>query len=93
MSEQRYAWAPVDAFVAMRWPEVFEHNGTGPGTKDEDMAKQRWHDILGLGYDQFYRWRREDLTEQRADRIATELGVHPSMLWGDWFANCPSDDG
>jgi hypothetical protein len=33
----------------------------------------------------FYRAPKEGgLTEEMADRVATELGLHPSDLWPDW---------
>lgn len=85
-----YPWGPVDRYVGMRWPEIFDHNATGSSI--DDMPKPRLYDVLEMPPDTLYRWRRQDLSEERADRIATALGVHPSMLWSEWWANVPAED-
>ena len=36
------------------------------------------------------RWKFKGLPEIAADRAAVSLGMHPSELWPEWWANCPT---
>ena len=39
-----------------------------------------------------YRWLRRGLDDRQADVIAIMLGLHPSLLWLDWFAHAPDEE-
>jgi hypothetical protein len=36
-----------------------------------------------------YRWLRRGLDDRQADVVAIMLGLHPCLIWGDWFAHAP----
>lgn len=39
------------------------------------------------------RWVRAGIPEMDADRIAISLGLHPSLIWDEWFGvECPTAD-
>jgi hypothetical protein len=48
-----------------------------------------------LGIDRRWTYRRYYLgvDDQEADRIACGLGVHPSVIWPDWFEEIINDHG
>lgn len=35
---------------------------------------------------QMYRWREYGIDEYQADRLAVTAGLHPGLVWRDWFA-------
>jgi len=41
--------------------------------------------LIGTGRSTIYKWRREGVTIETADRIAIGLGLHPSALWLEWY--------
>ena len=94
-----YSWDAVDAYLAARY-NFDQNNGGAPkrvhngfSTPDSDpMPNTRVFDVLGLPAQRYYRWRREPLTEARADRIAVNLGLHPVLLWPSWFMDAPIDN-
>lgn len=40
--------------------------------------------ILGVSHRQIYRYRKENLSVDVADRLAVVLGHHPSEIWDEW---------
>ena len=47
-------------------------------------------ETLGVSRRNLIRWAFEGIPELAADRAATTLGMHPSHLWPEWWANCPT---
>lgn len=41
---------------------------------------------LGYGRRSIVRWAADGIPMDRADEVATRLGVHPCELWSDWFS-------
>jgi hypothetical protein len=39
-----------------------------------------------------YRWLKSGLTAAQADVIGITFGLHPCLIWPDWFAHAPSED-
>jgi transposase-like protein len=39
-----------------------------------------------------YRWLRRGLDDRQADTIAIALGLHPCLIWADWFARAPREE-
>jgi len=39
-----------------------------------------------------YRWLRRGLTDHQADVIAVMVGLHPCLIWADWFEHAPSEE-
>lgn len=96
-----YPWAPIEEYVRRRWPlagqgKVSElgHAAAVPGkfgmgdSATGPMPAVRVRDILGLNRGQYIRARKAGRVNARtADRIATELGVHPCEIWPSWFSD------
>lgn len=43
-------------------------------------------DLLGVSYSTMQRRQRTGLDPYEADRAAHAVGLHPALLWPDWFA-------
>jgi hypothetical protein len=41
---------------------------------------------LGVDRQHVYRWLRRGLDDVQADVVAIMLGLHPCLIWDDWFA-------
>lgn len=78
--------------------------GTGPG-KPRPYSFRRLLDvawpstsimevsrILGIHPRQLHRWLHYGLTERQADTLAIAAGLHPSLVWPDWWTHAPGDD-
>lgn len=74
----RLPFAPVEELVRRSWqplnPPHCEPFGTAALADRLDVSR---HTVI--------RWRREGLTEQRADELALHLGTHPAILWPAWY--------
>lgn len=42
-------------------------------------------ECLGTTTRTFYRWRELGLSPATADAVARHLGLHPVLVWPDWF--------
>lgn len=66
------------------WRPTATNTPAGPGGalpfSDRDLA-----DVLGVNRRSVARWRRGGMPEPTADRAAVELGLHPSLVWPDWW--------
>ncbi len=89
-----YSWEPVDAVLEALIGERPSSLGNSARASRfemspdvEPMPATREFDLLGMRANTFYRWRREPLGDARADLIATRLGLHPSLLWAEWYPN------
>lgn len=53
---------------------------------DAGLTRREVAAILGLTDRTGYRWAHQTvrLTDDEADRAATEVGLHPSQVWPDW---------
>lgn len=48
--------------------------------------------LLGVAARTITRWRRgSQISEPVADRAAISLGLHPALIWSDWFAKATDD--
>jgi hypothetical protein len=41
---------------------------------------------LGVSTRTVWRWRADGLTAIHADRVACACGLHPGIVWADWWA-------
>lgn len=44
-------------------------------------------ELLGITARSVHRWSRAGMRETWADRAACRLGVHPSLIWPDYWSN------
>ncbi len=51
------------------------------GVRDHQEEASR----LGVTRRQLYRFLDEGLTERFADHLAVRLGLHPALIWPEWF--------
>lgn len=58
------------------------------GRKDDAALAAR----LGMSRQRIAGWRQTGLTWGEADRVATQLGLHPSSLWTYWTHLHPSSE-
>jgi hypothetical protein len=42
-------------------------------------------DMLEVDRFSVYRWERNGINMGSADRVAVKLGLHPSMIWPEWW--------
>lgn len=94
---RRYPWEPVDSYLKSHY-DLSGAGGTKGSTsyhggkwdaswrKAEPMPCHSIPVLLHLPPMKYYRWRQSDLNDRQADIIATNLGLHPALLWPDWFA-------
>lgn len=66
----RLSWSPFHSFIVERWPDIAENN-TALG-----QALRLERRVLA-------NYRRRGIPFYSADRLATRLGLHPSLIWGD----------
>lgn len=81
----RLAFAPIEEYIQVRFgnrviPTVC-NGGEWTLQSPQDMLAL----TIGTGRSTIYKWRREGVTVDTADRIAIALGLHPSTLWPDWY--------
>lgn len=48
----------------------------------ESRAEQT--QVLGVDERTLWRWKAEGVPEEAADRVALDIGSHPSRIWDDW---------
>jgi hypothetical protein len=48
-------------------------------------------EVLDVDRQCVYRWLKSGLTVDQADVIAIMFGLHPSLIWLDWFAHAPDE--
>lgn len=92
--EKRLPLEPLErvAFLEMDLPpHDGEHCGCRRGPKAGDVVDQCWslksfaHAVGQKSDKTIHRWREEGgLTHRAADKAATKLGLHPSMIWSEW---------
>lgn len=65
--------------LGLHWPlaNLFEAAGT-----TEYLALA---DLTGINARTLHRAANRGLPDRSADRAATNLGLHPSLIWPDWF--------
>jgi hypothetical protein len=69
----RYPFAPLEALLPPRPPF-----GPRPG---EDY----WKTVLKVTTGHVSAFRKRGLNWQQADDLAIRIGLHPSLIWPDWF--------
>lgn len=74
----RLAWAPLDPLV---------RNISAPAAQGQvSTGMSLLASLTGVHAGALYRWRREGLTPNGADRVAAGLGRHPAEVWGnEWW--------
>ncbi len=68
-----WPFAPIEEFLSLR---------AGEPLNDSRLAVE----LDATSRATVVRWRRMGLTEWQADRLATVMGLHPSVLWPDLYA-------
>lgn len=85
-----YEWAPLEAYVRSHW-QIEEGQGGGSRAR-EYMACSRLRDVIPMGGQELHRAKTAgQLSERVADRIATQLGIHMSMIWPEYWAYAVCD--
>lgn len=80
--------------TAVRYPlePLLEHLGpveTGQRGRGGDGRRLALAELLGITARSVHRWSRAGLAEQWADRAACRLGIHPALIWPDYWRNSP----
>jgi hypothetical protein len=52
----------------------------------------RTAEVLDVDRQRVYRWTKRGLTADQADVIAIMFGLHPCLVWPDWFAQVPDEE-
>ena len=65
-----------------------EHRRGAPVRSARQIA-----DYLGVSTRRVYRWRREGIRYYDADRVALALGLHPLLVWPDYYDTDDYADG
>ena len=76
----RLPFQPVEELVRRSWQPRNEQDGPvmfGPAA----IA-----DRLHINRTTIHRWQHAGIPEDRADRVALQLGSHPAILWPAWYA-------
>jgi hypothetical protein len=84
--QQRFPFAPLGLIVARRY---------GP-----DVSPQTVAELFDVSTRTLSRWKQNGLMFQSADRAAVAVGLHPSLVWPEWWVvpwadldlDYPSDD-
>lgn len=97
----RFPYEPLERYVT-RSMEIPAHEGTacrycnaspdrsrgGYGCASAPMIGR----MCGVSADTVQKWKTHAMDDRRADRVATALGAHPSVIWPDqWAALCAGD--
>lgn len=75
--QRRFPTAPLETWLAVRGVAATEQHPQG---SQRGLAR-----FLGVDPGQWQRWRSEGVPTFAADRLACRAGLHPSLLWPDWF--------
>jgi hypothetical protein len=73
----------------LRAADVFLGQPSAGGSGLPSVLEHR----LGINRQWTYRRYYLGVADQEADRIACGLGVHPSVIWPDWFEKIIADPG
>jgi hypothetical protein len=63
---------------------------TNGGTQRHDYVISTTAEVLDVDRRQVHRWIRTGFTAEQADVVAIMFGLHPCLIWPDWFAHAPS---
>jgi hypothetical protein len=55
------------------------------GVGDYVAGRHYWQDTLGVFPQQVTKWRSRGLSWRTADKLACHIGIHPGLIWPDWF--------
>jgi hypothetical protein len=68
------------------------------GQTATNWTDQRWQglitstaSVLEVNRNRIYRWLESGLTAEQADVIAIMFGLHPCLIWSDWFSHAPDE--
>lgn len=74
---------PLEALEAL-FPPLELNNGDGVRVVS---PLHQLATVSGIAERSLFRWRAEGgLPEHQADRIACRLGLHPGLVWPEWWA-------
>ena len=73
----------MTATTRKRWP--LGPLGAAAGTTTNAALARR----LGVSVRTVWRWNHHGLSDTQADHGAIALGLHPVLVWPDWFAHAP----
>lgn len=76
----RFDLRSVEILVRFRLSQPETHWG-------QDRFVAALADEAGVTTRTVHLWLAEGMSHRQADRLAVTLGVHPSALWPDWFAD------
>lgn len=89
----RYPLAPVATALHV----TLGQSGAIGGRDDADVQPLHGMSVvmahLGISHSTALRWQRNGLTDVQADRAATAVGLHPCLLWPEWWDEPTEDDG
>lgn len=81
---------PLEPLAVVLSVELGVQGGMHPAT-DGPTGLTAVAESLGVSESSAKRYRRHGLSDRQADHAAVALGVHPSVLWPDWFDAVPGD--
>lgn len=90
---RRFPWQPLEDLLRARLgPAVVAAGTDGGGIAPMEGATDRaMADTLGVGQSTVREWRRRGaITSRQADRAAITLGLHPALIWDDWYSEAAS---
>jgi hypothetical protein len=73
--KHHYPFSALEAFI----PDM------PTSADDREQGRNYWQDRLGAVPQQVTKWRKRGLSWRTADTLACRLGVHPGLVWPDWF--------
>jgi hypothetical protein len=80
-----FSFTPVLEFLNAGGPRL-KANGDRPDGAIANVAVR-----LGVDRRQVYRWLERGLDDDQADVVAITVGVHPALIWVNWFALAPAE--
>lgn len=83
MTTRRFPFAPLEPLIEARW-------APSPNVQTISIVGKA-HSVLGFDRNLIYRWIKDGLSIDAADRVAVQLGLHPSVIWPDWFQSATPD--
>ena len=88
IAQRRYDFAPLEAHFC----RTHRHHSDDRLSPRQGATIGQTAGILGIGRGNLYRYKREGLPMATADRLAIRIGIHPVILWPDFYDDVSSPD-
>lgn len=77
--QPRLPFEPLEQWIAVRYPR--DENKYTPHL----VANEFVGDLVGVDRQTIHNWRQQGIPIYAADRAATRLGTHPTLIWPNWY--------